>query len=97
MESEHRSRIGATTHYNHSPHEDRSSTYYILIANRNPATKVAQLRTGHCGLNGYLHCFGIKNTLPDGVSKPQRTKGKSPEEKSDQGRPDWKDYYETQR
>ena len=32
------------------------------IANRNAATKVAQLLTGHCGLNRYLHRFGIKNT-----------------------------------
>ena len=30
--------------------------------NRNSATKIAQLRTGHCGLNRYLHRFGIKNT-----------------------------------
>src|SRR5436190_19044708 len=35
---------------------------YNEIANRNAAAKIAQLRTGHCGLNRYLHRFGIKNS-----------------------------------
>ena len=35
---------------------------YNEIANRSMAAKIAQLWTGHCGLNHYLHRFGIKNT-----------------------------------
>ena len=35
---------------------------YNEIENRNGAAKMAQLRTGHCGLNRYLHRFGIKNS-----------------------------------
>ena len=38
------------------------SKLYNGIANRSAAAKIAQLRTGHCGLNRYLHRFGIKNT-----------------------------------
>lgn len=30
--------------------------------NRNTTTTIAQLRTGHCGLNHYLHRFGITNS-----------------------------------
>ena len=35
---------------------------YNAITNRNEAAKIAQLRTGHCGLNRYLNRFGIKNS-----------------------------------
>ena len=35
---------------------------YNEIADRKSAAKIAQVRTGHCGLNRYLHRFGIKNT-----------------------------------
>ena len=38
------------------------SALYNEIKDRNSAAKIAQLRTGHCGLNRYLHRFGIKNT-----------------------------------
>src|SRR5947207_12439867 len=34
----------------------------MKLADRNSATKIAQLRTGHCGLNRYLYRFDIKNT-----------------------------------
>jgi len=36
---------------------------YNEITNRNVAAKMIQLRMGHCGLNNYLHHFGIKNML----------------------------------
>ena len=29
---------------------------------RNTAAKIIQLRTGHCGLNSYLHCFGLADS-----------------------------------
>src|SRR5947207_9751527 len=32
---------------------------YNEISDRHTATTIAQLRTGHCGLNLYLHRFGI--------------------------------------
>ena len=35
---------------------------YNEMANRSDAARIAQLRTGHCGLNRYLHRFGIKNS-----------------------------------
>jgi len=35
---------------------------YNDIEDRNSAAKIAQLRTGHCGLNRYLHRFGNTNT-----------------------------------
>ena len=35
---------------------------YNEIEDRNSAAKIAQLRTGHCGLNRYLNRFGIKNS-----------------------------------
>ena len=35
---------------------------YNEIEDRSSAAKIAQLRTGHCGLNRYLHRFGITNT-----------------------------------
>src|SRR5438046_6240924 len=35
---------------------------YNEIEDRNSAAKIAQLRTGHCGLNRYLHRFNIKNS-----------------------------------
>ena len=35
---------------------------YNEIADRNSAAKIAQLRTGHCGLNRYLHRFGLRNS-----------------------------------
>src|SRR5436190_23445777 len=38
------------------------STLYNKIEDRNSATKIAQLQTGHCELNRYLHRFDIKNT-----------------------------------
>lgn len=34
---------------------------YNEMPNRNAATKIAQLWTGHCGLNSYLFRFGLKN------------------------------------
>ena len=39
------------------------SALYNEIEEQNSATKIAQLRTGHCGLNHYLHRFDKKNTL----------------------------------
>jgi len=35
---------------------------YNEIANRNTAATIVQLRTGHCGLNHYLHRFGINRS-----------------------------------
>ena len=35
---------------------------YNEIVNRNTAATIAQLRTGHCGLNHYLHRFGKKTS-----------------------------------
>ena len=35
---------------------------YNEIANRNGAATIAQLRTGHCGLNRYLHRFSLRNS-----------------------------------
>ena len=35
---------------------------YNEIANRNEAAVIAQLRTGHCGLNRYLHRFKLRNS-----------------------------------
>ena len=35
---------------------------YNEIGDRNSAAKIVQLRTGHCGLNRYLHRFGHKNS-----------------------------------
>ena len=35
---------------------------YSEIEDRNSAAKIAQLRTGHCGLNRYLNRFGIRNS-----------------------------------
>src|SRR6204780_1110579 len=35
---------------------------YNSISNRNTAARLVQLRTGHCGLNHYLHRFNLKNT-----------------------------------
>jgi ribonuclease HI len=35
---------------------------YNEIEDRSSAAKIAQLRTGHCGLNRYLHRFGITNS-----------------------------------
>jgi len=32
---------------------------YNEISDRHTATTIAQLRTGHCGLNLYLHRFGL--------------------------------------
>ena len=37
-------------------------TLYNEIESRKDAAKIAQLRTGHCGLNKYLNRFGNKNT-----------------------------------
>ena len=37
-------------------------TLYNEIENRKDAAKIAQLRTGHCGLNSYLHRFSKKNS-----------------------------------
>ena len=42
-------------------HAKIGSALYNEIIDRNSAAKIAQLRTGHCGLNRYLHRFGIKN------------------------------------
>ena len=35
------------------------SKLYNEILNRNTVSKIEQLRTGHCGLNYYLHRLGI--------------------------------------
>ena len=35
---------------------------YNEIVNRNSAATIVQLRTGHCGLNHYLHRFGINGS-----------------------------------
>jgi len=35
---------------------------YNELENRKNAARIAQLRTGHCGLNKYLHRFGKKNS-----------------------------------
>ena len=35
---------------------------YNGIPSRNTCAKLVQLRTGHCGLNYYLHRFGIKES-----------------------------------
>ena len=35
---------------------------YNEINNRRTATRIAQLRTGHCGLNKYLHRFGKRSS-----------------------------------
>src|SRR5438045_9296267 len=37
-------------------------TLYNKIENRNGAAKIAQLRTGHCGLNRHLYHFDIKGS-----------------------------------
>ena len=42
-------------------HAKTGPTLYNKIENKNGAAKIAQLRTGHCGLNRYLYHFGIKN------------------------------------
>jgi ribonuclease HI len=43
-------------------HAKIGPSLYNGIANRNGAATIAQLRTGHCGLNRYLHRFGIKGS-----------------------------------
>ena len=40
----------------------RGTKLYNKIANRSISAKLAQLRTGHCALNGYLHRFGKKSS-----------------------------------
>jgi len=35
---------------------------YNRIPNRNTCAKTIQMRTGHCGLNKYLHRFGIADS-----------------------------------
>ena len=35
---------------------------YNGLSNRNIMAKFVQLKMGHCGLNRYLHHFGLKNT-----------------------------------
>ena len=35
---------------------------YDEITSRNTVAKIVQLRTGHCGLNRYLHRFGLKKS-----------------------------------
>jgi ribonuclease HI len=35
---------------------------YNEIPDRSSAARIAQLRTGHCGLNHYLHRFGLRNS-----------------------------------
>jgi ribonuclease HI len=42
--------------------DKRGTKLYYNMANRRISTKLAQLRTGHCPLNGYLHRFGKKNS-----------------------------------
>ena len=43
-------------------HSKTGPVLYNEIENRNMAAKIAQLRTGHCGLNQHLHCFGKKDS-----------------------------------
>jgi hypothetical protein len=43
-------------------HLKTGPSLYNEIANRNVAAIIAQLRTGHCGLNRYLHRFNITNS-----------------------------------
>ena len=43
-------------------HAKPGPTLYNEISNRKAAAKIVQLRTGHCGLNHYLHRFGKRNT-----------------------------------
>ena len=43
-------------------HSKSGPALYNGIENRNMAAKIAQLRTGHCGLNRHLHRFGKKNS-----------------------------------
>ena len=57
---------------------------YNEILNRNTVSKIEQLRTGHCGLNYYLHRLGITsessanvevgNKQSIGMPEIQRTK-----------------------
>src|SRR5439155_8361368 len=35
---------------------------YNTMTNRNSVATITQLRTGHCGLNYYLHRFGKRNS-----------------------------------
>ena len=42
--------------------DKRGTKLYYNMANRRISSKLAQLRTGHCPLNGYLHRFGKKNS-----------------------------------
>ena len=35
---------------------------YTMRSKQKAAAEIVQLRTGHCGLNRYLHYFGIKDT-----------------------------------
>ena len=43
-------------------HAKAGPPLYNEAMNRNTAARIAQLRTGHCGLNRYLHRFGIENS-----------------------------------
>ena len=43
-------------------HAKIGPSLYNEIANRNGAAIIAQLRTGHCGLNRYLHRFSLRNS-----------------------------------
>src|ERR1700731_4791395 len=43
-------------------HMKTDPALYNEIEDRNSTAKIEQLRTGHCGLNHYLHRFGINNT-----------------------------------
>jgi ribonuclease HI len=41
---------------------NRGPKLYNALPNRSSAAMIVQLRTGHCGLNKYLHRFGIRNS-----------------------------------
>ena len=43
-------------------HAKIGPSLYNEIANRHGAAMIAQLRTGHCGLNRYLHRFSLRNS-----------------------------------
>ena len=40
----------------------RGPKLYNPIPNRKSSARLVQLRTGHCGLNKYLHRFGIRDS-----------------------------------
>jgi hypothetical protein len=43
-------------------HAKTGPSLYNEIINKHGAAMIAQLRTGHCGLNRYLHRFSLRNS-----------------------------------